>query len=81
MSLAKALKNKIVGKVSDVMSAPARYKADKAKKTADYEVGVIKKHRELQSRPFVSSQANSSGVTGDTRTVAEYQRIKSKYSR
>jgi len=81
MSLGSALKKKIVGVTSDVLSAPARYKAEKAAKIADYEVGIIKKNREIGQRGFQDSPSNSQGATGDRRVVAEYQRIKSKYGR
>lgn len=78
-SMATALKNKIVDKVSNVMSAPARYKAEKSKKDADYAVGIAKKYREVQSRGAVASKADSKGVTGDTRVLAEFSRLKDRY--
>lgn len=80
-SKTKALKRRITGGVSDVLSAPARSRASKAKRIADYEVGIIRKNRDIKRRGFQDSKSNMQGATGDRRTVAEYQRIKDKYKR
>lgn len=79
LARAKALKNKITDKVSDGITAVARSKVGATKRMGDYDIGVIKQHRALKSRPFQHSKANSRGATGDMRTIAEYQRIKDKY--
>lgn len=78
-SMLTALKNKIVDKTSDIMSARPRYKTQKSKENADYEVGVAKRYREIMKGGYTESKSNSKGATGDKRTLAEFSRLKDKY--
>lgn len=71
--LAKALKNKVIGITSDVLSAPARYKAYKADKQATKDVALLKKARSYDNAP---DEANN-GEAGMVRSLA--RDVKDKY--
>ncbi len=76
----RGMKSRIIDKTSDVMSAYPRMKADQAKRTADYEVGIIHKNRRI--RKYGSDDRRPArDPDSDARVVAEYQRIKSKHNR
>ena len=80
---ARALGKKIVGVTSDVMSHRARRKARKSGETADYEVGIIKKNREIGTRPPRHLPATHKGLhpDDDRHVASEYRRIKKKYDK
>ena len=76
---AQALKNKLVSKAGDVLSAPARSRARNSKRTSDYEVDIIKKNRNAGRSRHASQGAVKPGDPRHTR--AEYQRIREKHGR
>ncbi len=67
-SKTKALKNKVVDKVSNVLSAPTRSYHDSKRRSADRDYNSILSHRAMRK----------SGVV-DKKQEAVYQSIKSKY--
>lgn len=73
-ALAKALKNRIIDKVSDVISGPARTGAELSKRKADYEVGVITDRRDLMKKKGVINRHPHG-----KKIEAEYQRIKREH--
>lgn len=72
-SKAKALKHRVTDKVSDALSAPKRYKAYKAKKRADTDVGIIKDRRAMKKSGVLNSDHGR-------RIESAYQTIKRKRS-
>lgn len=64
--IAKALKKKVVGVASDVISAPARYKAYKSGVQATKDVALLKRARGYDNAP---DEANG-GDAGRVRSLA-----------
>lgn len=77
--IAKALKKKVIGVTSDIISAPARYKAYKSGVQANKDVALLKRARAYDNAPSYTE----SGVTeaGMARSLAQdvKDRLTGKY--
>ena len=73
-SKTKALKNKVTGKVSDVLSAGPRAKAARSKRQADRDVGIIKDRRAMK-------RSGTLGTPQGRRVSSAYQDVRDKYKK
>lgn len=78
MSKSAALTNKVKDITSNVLSAPARYRAHRDKTKADYEVSIIQKNRAIKRRGADMSKP-ARDPNSDARTITEYNRIKREH--
>lgn len=78
MSKTAALQRRITDKVSDVLSAPSRFKERNSKRKSDYELGVIQKHRAIRKHG-TDDRRPARDPDSAARTMAEYQRIRSEH--
>lgn len=77
------IKDKIVGKMKDVLGTPGKmyvnHKVKKHSAQVDKDVAVIKDYRAMRDSKVSPTKADSKGATGINRKRAAYEMVKAKY--